>query len=143
MIHFTFSAKDNRYLFLKFDNDNDYETLLKLQKAINLVDPICYLPQYTGMPFTQDFLWEYRQKSGDTIFYCSIGLWSTIWKWFKMNNVEYDGLDPNMFKNNLKHSFEEFCAIVDSWGLKFKPRPYQYEIAYKILSWKRSIVSEC
>ena len=141
MIHFTFSTKDNRYLFLKFDNDSDYETLLKLQKAINLVDPICYLPQYTGMPFTQDFLWEYRQKSGDIIFYCSIGLWSTIWKWFKMNNIEYDGLDPNMFKNNLKHSFEEFCAIVDSWGLKFKPRPYQYEIAYKILSWKRSIVS--
>ena len=45
MIHFTFSEKDNRYLFLKFDNDNDYEILLKLQKAINLVDPICYLPQ--------------------------------------------------------------------------------------------------
>ena len=27
MIHFTFSEKDNRYLFLKFDNDNDYEVL--------------------------------------------------------------------------------------------------------------------
>ena len=123
MIYLTFSSKDNRYLFLKFDNDNDYETLLKLQKAINLVDPICYQPQYTGMPFTQVFLWKKKKKSGDTIFYCSIGLWSTIWKWFKINNIEYDGLDPNMFKNNLKHSFEEFCAIVDSWGLKFKPRP--------------------
>ena len=141
MIHFKFSEKDNRYLFLKFDTEEDYKTLLKLQKAINLVDPICYLPQYTGIPFTQDFLWEYRQKNGNTIFYCSIGLWSTIWKWFKMNNVEYDGLDSERFKHKLNHTFEEFCAIVDSWNLKFKPRPYQYEIAYKILSWKRSIVS--
>lgn len=141
MIHFKFSEKDNRYLFLKFDTEEDYNTLLKLQKAINLVDPICYLPQYTGIPFTQDFLWEYRQKNGNTVFYCSIGLWSTIWKWLKMNNIEYDGLDSEMFKHKLNHTFEEFCAIVDSWNLKFKPRPYQYEIAYKILSWKRSIVS--
>ena len=105
MIHFTFSEKDNRYLFLKFDNDNDYEILLKLQKAINLVDPICYLPQYTGMPFTQDFLWEYRQKSGDTIFYCAIGLWSTIWKWFKMNNVELS------FQSPLRYFFSQSITV--------------------------------
>lgn len=141
MIHFKFSEKDNRYLFLKFDNDDDYNVLLNLKKAINLVDPVCYLPQYTGIPFTQDFIWEYTQRDGNIIFYCSIGLWHTIWKWFETNNIKYDGLDPKVFKTNLKHSFEDFCKTVDSWGLKYKPRPYQYEIAYKILSWKRSIVS--
>ena len=102
MVHFTFSDNDQRYLFLKYDTENDYKILKKLQKAINLVDPICYLPTYTGIPFTQDFLFEYRQKNGNTLFYSAIGLWSSIWKWFKQNNVEFDGLDSSRFKYPIK-----------------------------------------
>lgn len=146
MIHFIFSEQDPRYLFLKYDNEEDDLWLrsnprhINLTDHINLVDPTCYLKTYKGPKFTQDFLFEYIQpKTGQKIYYCSIGLWQDIYKFFKSNNIEFDGLDEKWFKRKLKHSFDEFKEIVNSWGLKFPPRPYQYEAAYKILCWKKSI----
>lgn len=138
MIHFVFSDKSKQYLFLKVDNSKDVENICKLKSHLNLVDPICYLKTYTGLPYTQDFLYEYIQKSGTKVWYASIGLWQTIWKFFVDNNIEYDGLDQERFKNTIKHTFEEFKEIVDSWGMPFKLRPYQYEAAYNILKWKKS-----
>ena len=147
MIHFVFSEQDPRYLFLKFDNEED-EKWLKSSKAhpnltdhINLVDPLSYRPTYNGPPFTQDFLFTYVQPTGQKLYYCSIGLWQAIYKFFKENNVPYDGLldHQHFFKRGIKHSFEEFKEIVDGWGLKLPPRPYQYEAAYKILQWKQSV----
>ena len=141
MIHFVFTEKDLRYLFLKFDDKNDEKNLRKLKDHINLIDPICYLPTYTGIPYTQDFIWEYTQASGQKIYYCSIGLWQVIYKFFKENDIAFDGLLENkhLLKHDLKHSFEEFKDIVDSWGLDRTPRPYQYEAAYKILQWNSSV----
>lgn len=142
MIHFAFTDKDKRWLFLKFDNDDDLKVLKDLKKEMNQVDPVCYLKTYTGIPFTQDFLYEYVQKSGKLIFYCSIGLWQTVKEYFDSHEVEYDGLDINRFRTSLLHDFNEFKSIVDSWNLKYQPRPYQYECAWKILNYRRS-VSEC
>lgn len=141
MIHFVFSEQDARYLFLKFDNEDDRKNLRRLKEHINLVDPICYLATYSGIPFTQDFLFEYTQPTGQVVYYCAIGLWQEIYKFFKNNNIEFDGLmdHQHFFKRELKHTFEEFKNIVDGWGLKFPPRPYQYEAAYKILQWKQSV----
>ena len=39
----------------------------------------------------------------------------------------------------MQHSLEEFIEIVDSWNLKYKPRPYQYEVAYKVLTYYQSL----
>ncbi|MCH5166901.1 MAG: DEAD/DEAH box helicase family protein [Erysipelotrichales bacterium] len=140
MIHFKFSEKDNRLLFLKFDTNEDYQHLLDLKETMNLVDPVCYLPTFQGRePFTQDFLFEYRQSSGNIIFYCSIGLWHVIYKWLKKNKIEFDGLNPDDLKRKLPHNFEDFKKIVDSWNLSKNPRPYQYDAAYKILEWNRSV----
>ena len=154
MLHFNFSDTDNRYLFLKCDFTEDeyyeeYERDVKkyvrhhvfdgLKKHINLVDPICYLPTYSGPHFTQDFIWDYIQPSGNRILWCSIGLWQVIYKFCKEHNIPYDGLDPNRFKRKMQHTFEEFKEIVDSWNLAFNPRPYQYEAAYKIITWKKSV----
>lgn len=141
MIHFVFSEHDTRYLFLKFDNEDDRKNLRRLKEHINLVDPICYLATYSGIPFTQDFLFEYTQPTGQVVYYCAIGLWQEIYKFFKNNNIKFDGLmdHQHFFKRELKHTFEEFKNIVDGWGLKFSPRPYQYEAAYKILQWKQSV----
>ena len=147
MIHFVFSDKDTRYLFLKYDDEFD-EVWLKssnkhvnLTDHLNLTDPICYLQTYSGPPFTQDFLFSYVQPTGQTIYYCAIGLWQEIYKFFKTNNVPFDGLLENshFFKRNISHTFEEFKDIVDSWNLKYEPRPYQYEAAYKILQWRQSV----
>lgn len=147
MIHFIFTKQDPRYLFLKFDTNED-ELWLKSNKKhknlsdhINLIDPICHLRTYTGPPFTQDFLFNYVQPTGQKIYYCAIGLWQEIYKFFKENSVEFDGLIENQdfFKRNIKHSFDEFKEIVKGWGLKYEPRPYQYDAAYKILCWKQSI----
>lgn len=141
MIHFVFTEQDTRYLFLKFDTKDDEKNLKKLKDHINLIDPICYLPTYTGIPFTQDFIWEYVQPSGTKVYYCSIGLWQVIYNFFNENNIQYDGLLENQyfFKRKLRHSFEEFKEIVKSWNLKYEPRPYQYEAAYKILQWYSSV----
>ena len=127
MIHFIFTEVDTRYLFLKYDNEDDEKNMIKLKDHINLVDPLCYRPQYKGPPYTQDFLYSYTQPTGQIIYYCSIGLWQEIYKFFKDNNIEFDGLldHTEFFKRNIKHSFEEFVNIVDSWNLKYKPRPYQ------------------
>ena len=154
MIHFVFSDKDLRYLFLKCDNSQD-ELIRFVDKKtkkeywkhafdalcdhINLIDPMCYLKTYTGPPFTQDFIWKYVQPTGSTILYCSIGLWQVVWKFLKEHDVPFDGLDQSKFKYSMKHSFEEFMDIVDNWGMSITPRPYQYESAYKILQWKRSL----
>ena len=154
MVHFTFTDKDNRYLILKFDWTQDeyvdvWEKEVKkyvkhhifdlLKKHINLTDPICFLPTFTGPPFTQDFIWEYIQPGGTRILWCSIGLWQVIYKFLKKNNVPFDGLDEERFKRKIPHTFEEFKSIVDSWGLSITPRPYQYESAYKILNWYKSV----
>ena len=139
MIHFKFSEKDQRYLFLTYDTELEYEILhSKLKEYLNLVDPKCYLKNYSGPIFTQDFLFEYV-KDFKTIFYCSIGLWQTIYLYFKNQGIEYDGLEPQYFKRELKHSYDEFKDIVDSWGMSRNPRPYQYDTAYKILTWKKSV----
>ena len=141
MIHFKFSESDNRYLFLKCDSKYDHLQIQKLKEHMNLIDPICYLPTYTGPRYTQDFLYSYVQPSGDTIYYCAIGLFQVIYKFFDENGIDYDGLKENshLFKLPIKHTFEEFKDIVDSWGLKYNPRPYQYKCAYKILQWKSSV----
>jgi len=147
MIHFVFSEQDPRYLFLKFDTPEDELWLASnkdhknLTDHINLIDPVCYLATFTGAPYSQDFLFKYTQPTGQTIYYCAIGLWQEIYKFFKANNVPFDGLldHQQFFKRPLKHSFEEFKQIVDSWGLKFEPRPYQYNAAYRILQWKQSV----
>ena len=95
MIHFVFSEQDTRYLFLKFDTKEDErwlassKTHVNLTDHINLVDPICYLPTYTGIPFTQDFLFEYKQPTGSKVYYCSIGLWKVIFDFFNDNQIEY------------------------------------------------------
>ena len=141
MIHFVFTENDTRYLFLKFDNDFDEANLIKLKEHINLVDPLCYRPTYKGPPFTQDFLFKYVQPTGQVVYWCAIGLWQEIYKFFKANDIPFDGLLENqhLFKRTIKHSFEEFKEIVNSWGLDRTPRPYQYESAYKILQWKQSV----
>lgn len=154
MIHFTFSDKDSRYLFLKCDRTPDeymsvYEPDIKkyvskhvfetLKKHINLTDPICFLPTYKGPHFTQDFIFDYTQTSGQQILWCSIGLWQVIYKFLKKNNIPYDGLDPSRFKRKMIHTLDEFKEIVDSWELAFQPRPYQYEAAYKIIEWNKSV----
>lgn len=139
MIHFKFNESDNRYLFLVPDTNNDAAIIRQMMKEINLVDPICRLPKYKGPVFTNDYIWEYTQNSGRVIFYSSIGLWHVIYKYFKNNNIKYDGLDPQQFKRPIEHTFEQFKEIVKSWNLKFEPRYYQLETAYNTLCWYRSI----
>lgn len=148
MIHFIFTEDDPRYLFLKFDNKEDDLWLasnkdhINLTDHLNLVDPICYLATYQGRdPFTQDFLYSYIQPTGQKVYYCSIGLWQEIYIFFRDNKIPFDGLmdHQQFFKRKMQHSFEEFKAIVDSWGMSRIPRPYQYESAYKILTWRQSI----
>lgn len=139
MIHFVFSDKDQRYVFLKGDTEVDNKCIELIQQHVNLVDPICYLPTYTGIPFTQDFLWSYVQNSGKKIYYSAIGMWQVYYNFIKQMGWEFDGLDQKYFKVPIQHSFEEFKNIVDSWELKYTPRPYQYESAYKILQWKQSL----
>ena len=89
--------------------------------------------------FTQDFIWEYRQPSGNVIYYTPLGMCYPICQYFKDNGIEYDGIDTNMFRRQLPHTFEQFKEIVDSWGLSRKLRPYQYESAYKILRYRISL----
>lgn len=139
MIHFRFKDEDKRYLFLVPDDEKDILGCRMLMKHINLVDPICNLPTYKGPPFTNDYIWEYKQVSGKVIYYAAIGMWQEIYKYFKKYNIPYDGLDPSRFKRDVPHTFEEFCEIVASWNLKYNPRPYQLECAYKILQWNQSV----
>lgn len=144
MIHFLFSDKDIRYLFLKGESDYDLKYIELFKQYCSFVDPICYLPSYkqSGKPiYTHDFVWKYKQPSGSYVYYCSIGLWQEAYKFFKSHNVEFDGLldHQHLFKHKLQHTFDEFKIIVEGWGLKFPPRPYQLEAAYKILQWNKSL----
>ena len=141
MIHFIFSEQDRRYLFLKCDSEEDEIWLASNKKHanltdhLNLVDPICYLATYTGPPFTQDFLFKYNQPSGQTVYYCAIGLWQEIYNFFKTNNVPFDGLldHQHFFKRNIQHSFEEFKSIVDSIDSKVKSNPFRYLFTLSII----------
>ena len=140
MIHFKFSENDQRYVFLKCDTKQDEVNIGNLIKHINLIDPICYLSTYKGIPYTQDFIWKYVKKDGTTkLWYAAIGMTQPIVEFFKANNIEYDGIETHYFKRRMQHSLDEFIAIVDSWNLKYKPRPYQYEVAYKVLTYYQSL----
>ena len=139
MIHFKFSENDQRYVFLKCDTKQDEVNIGNLIKHINLVDPICYLPTYRGIPYTQDFIWKYLKKDGSKCWYTAIGMTQPIVEFFKANNIEYDGIETHYFKRRMQHSLDEFIEIVDSWNLKYKPRPYQYEVAYKVLTYYQSL----
>ena len=138
MIHFKYSDKATQYIFLKIDNDNDIKSINILKEKMNLIDPICYLKSYTGIKFTQDFLYEYVQKSGQKIWYASIGLTQTICNLLKENNIKYDGIQKEKYLTEFNLSFEDFKKIVDSWKCKYTPRPYQYKAAYNILKYRRS-----
>ena len=139
MIHFKFSENDQRYVFLKCDTKQDEVNIGNLIKHINLIDPICYLPTYRGIPYTQDFIWKYLKKDGSKCWYAAIGMTQPIVEFFKANGIEYDGIETHYFKRRMQHSLEEFITIVDSWNLKYKPRPYQYEVAYKVLTYYQSL----
>ncbi len=139
MIHFKFSENDQRYVFLKCDTKQDEVNIGNLIKHINLIDPICYLPTYRGIPYTQDFIWKYLKKDGSKTWYAAIGMTQPIVEFFKANNIEYDGIETHYFKRRMQHTLEEFIEIVDSWNLKYKPRPYQYEVAYKVLTYYQSL----
>ena len=144
MIHFIFTDRDPRYMFLKGDTSEDISNLKCFKSMCCPVDPACYLPSYknSGRPqYTQDFIWEYDQVSGDKVYYGAIGMWQVAYKFFKTNNYEFDGLLENkdFFKNKIQHSFEEFVEIIRGWNLKYFPRPYQLEAAYKILQYKQSL----
>ena len=139
MIHFKFSENDQRYVFLKCDTKQDEVNIGNLIKHINLIDPICYLPTYRGIPYTQDFIWKYLKKDGSKCWYAAIGMTQPIVEFFKANNIEYDGIETHYFKRRMQHSLDEFIEIVDSWNLKYKPRPYQYEVAYKVLTYYQSL----
>ena len=148
MIHFVFTEKDNRYLFLKFDTNEDEKWLMpnsdpkrqpNLTHHINVVQSKCLQKNWQKPLEYCDFLLSYVQSSGKRIYYCSIGLWQEIYKFFRDNKVPYDGLEPGFFKRSLIHTFTEFKEIVDGWGLSLDLRPYQYKAAYEILQWKRSV----
>ena len=139
MIHFKFSENDQRYVYLKCDTKQDEVNIGNLIKHINLIDPICYLPTYRGIPYTQDFIWKYLKKDGSKCWYAAIGMTQPIVEFFKANGIEYDGIETHYFKRRMQHSLEEFIEIVDSWNLKYKPRPYQYEVAYKVLTYYQSL----
>lgn len=136
MIHFKFTPKDNKHLYIKTDNTKEDLNVMKLlmtymNKIVNI---------FTSTPYTIDFLYEYIQKSGNKIWYTPIGEWKTISNYLDTMEVAYDGLeDLGIFQTDFNYTFEEFKKIVDSWGLKYEPRPYQYEGAYNILKWKRSV----
>lgn len=149
MIHFVFFEEDKRYLFLKFDLPEDEKWLKpnncpekqpNLTNYLNLVDPICNLKSYTGPRKTQDFLFDYvNPNTLQRIYYCSIGLWQQVWKFFEIHEVKYDGLDPKYLKRDMKHSYDEFKEIVSNWNLSLQPREYQLKSAYNILCWNRSV----
>lgn len=144
MIHFIFTEKDPRYMFLKGDTDEDIANLKCYKTSCCPTDPACFLPSYKNSgrpPFTQDFIWEYKQPTGETVFYGAIGMWQTAYRFFKGNNYEFTGLleNSNFFKREVKHTFDEFVEIIRSWNLKFFPRPYQLEAAYKVLQYKQSL----
>lgn len=139
MIHYIFKEIDLRYLYLKGDNPKDDEILNEMMSHFNLISENCKRPNYKGQPYTEDFLFKFTQKGGTNVYYCEIGLWQEVLKYFKANNIEFDGLTPKYFKRDVKHTFEEFKDIVDGWGLSLNPRPYQYEAAYKILQWNTSL----
>jgi superfamily II DNA or RNA helicase len=86
-------------------------------------------------------VFEYIQASGSKVYYCSVGLWQEAYKFFKGVGAQFTGLIENQhyFKQPIKHTFDEFKNIVRSWNLKYEPRPYQYEAAYNILTWKSSL----
>ena len=75
MVHFIFTPMDRRYLFLKADTALEHSIIKnKLMEVINLTDPVCYLPSYKGIPFKQEFLYQYRQSSGDIVYYAPLGM---------------------------------------------------------------------
>ena len=104
MIHFVFSENDQRYVFLKCDTKLDEVSIGNLIKHINLVDPICYLPTYKGIPYTQDFIWKYVKKDGSKLWYAAIGMTQPIVEFFKANDIEYDGIESHYFKRRMMHS---------------------------------------
>lgn len=146
MIHFIFVEKRPEYMFLKGDNEQDNALLSKFKEHCNLVDPKFYMLNrgHKGEPPREEYVFEYIKlldKNASHIFYCSKNLWYEAFRFFKDVDHPFDGLKENahLFKRKLQHSFEQFKEIVDSWHMKYTPRPYQYEIAYDILQWRSSL----
>ena len=94
-----------------------------------MTDPRCFLKSYKKSgrpPFTQDFIFDYKQTAGTRVFYGAIGMWQTAFKFFRKNNIAFDGLVENqhMFKHEIKHTYDEFVEIIRSWNLLYFPREY-------------------
>lgn len=148
MIHFKFKADDGRYVYISPDTELEYQFLhVNVLEHFCPFNPACFRKGYRGTPYREEFIWEYTRHDGSHIFYAAIGMTSLIYAFLTSNGYECDGVkeNPQMFRRKLEHSFDEFKAIVDSWGLTndkgepLTPRPYQYETAYEILQRKKCL----
>lgn len=146
MIHLAYNPNDLRYIFVWGDNISSNTPKQKregrpsLEDFLNKIPSYMFLPSFSGVPRPEVFLNKFN-KNGKTIYYCYAGLWKQIVDWCKMVGIDYVfETDENHFKyREMSMSLQEFTEYVDSWGLTFKPREYQYKAAWLILKYRISM----
>lgn len=135
MIEFAYKPDDMRYIFMK---SNVPAEIMALEKFLNKIPPYMFLPSFSGIPRQVVFLNKVK-KGTEYIYYCHSGLWKTIVDWCDANRVVTKGIDKNFKYRPDMCSREELEKLVESWELNIKPRAYQLDAAWKILSFRQSL----
>lgn len=133
MIKLVQKVEDKRYIFLYGDD----RELKMLEKHLNKIPSYMFLPSFSGIPRPEVFLNKIQLK-GQWVYYCFSGLFKEVKDWCEANGIVIDGLSKEMYRKPMV-GLEEFKLIVSSWGLKYDPRPYQIEAAWKILNYRYSL----
>lgn len=133
MIQYSINSQDDRYLFLK----GEEEEMKNLTEYLNKIPQYQFLPSYSGIPKPEIHL-DFFMHNNQRIYRCFSGLYLEILYWCKANNIQ-TSLNDKLFYRKPKHSLEEFRDIVVSWNLSLDPYDYQIECAYNIISYKQSL----
>lgn len=136
MVNILINPNDPRYIFLK----GDARGLVQLEKHLNKIPAWMFLPSCRIPPTPSVFLEKFKGKDGQYIYYCSAGLWREVITFLDSKGIQFTSSIDNTFKyTSFNMTKAEFKAYVDSWGMDIVPRDYQYDAAWLILKYKRSL----
>ena len=135
MIKCIINQTDKRYIFIA----GDRQDIKSIESHLNKIPQYMFLPSFSGIPKPIVFLDKFKSADGRVIHFIHSGLYLELIEFCEKEGITIEGIDRNVFRHKVQHTYEEFKDIVSSWNLSIAPYEYQLESVYNILQYDLSL----